>query len=195
MDTVKGFLTSLKKNANRYLVPFLVWFIGFEVLIQGRCNRNILSGLDMLFHNVDGGLWFLWVVFVLSIVASLCNYCVATCKTVSGRILSSIVACIVFLCLIISIIVLTRNLNTLGIKLVLYYAEFYGLVWLMKWTQQYWIGIVTKYKELLLFVSLIVMMVIVYNFDLYNCPDNLFYIGLRMMLASQEMRFCMLRRS
>lgn len=53
--------------------------------------------------------------------------------------------------------------------------------WLMKWIQQYWLEFMTKHKDFLFFISLIVTMIIVYNFDLYNCPDTLFYIALRLL--------------
>ena len=44
-----------------------------SVLLLGNYERNVLKGLDILVWRVDGGLWFIWVVFILSLIMGLCN--------------------------------------------------------------------------------------------------------------------------
>lgn len=57
-----------------YALPFFSWFVFIDVLLLGKQDRNLVFGSKHLMNHVDSGLWFVWVVFILSIIAILCNY-------------------------------------------------------------------------------------------------------------------------
>lgn len=61
-------LAGYRKSAERYLLPFLAWFVLISVLLLGDYERNVLTVLSSLAWRVDGGLWFIWVVFILSLI-------------------------------------------------------------------------------------------------------------------------------
>lgn len=73
VENKKKLMNSYRKSVERYLLPFFSWFILISVLLLGNYERNVLKGLDILVWRVDGGLWFIWVVFVLSLIMGLCN--------------------------------------------------------------------------------------------------------------------------
>ena len=58
----------IKKRLMHYILPFFSWYIVVYVLLRGFYNRNVFEALKILVNNVDVGLWFLYVVFVLSVV-------------------------------------------------------------------------------------------------------------------------------
>ena len=58
----------IKRRLIHYILPFFSWYIVVYVLLRGFYNRNVFEALKILVKNVDVGLWFLYVVFVLSVV-------------------------------------------------------------------------------------------------------------------------------
>ena len=58
-----------KKRAIHYMLPFFSWFVVVYVLIRGFYDRNLVRAITTLINNVDVGLWFLYVVFVLSVIS------------------------------------------------------------------------------------------------------------------------------
>lgn len=166
------------KNAEHYALPFLTWYVGITTLLLGYNDRNVIAGLRGLFMRVDRGLWFLWVVFILSIVATFCNLAMSKGRNEIQKVsllILNCVASIVFL----GVLARLFSVNFMGIKYVLYYAIFYGFGWLIKemgdWGKKYW----ERYKEYILFVCLLIFLIIVYNYDLYHCGDDLISIVLR----------------
>ena len=75
------------------------------------------------------------------------------------------------------------NINFLGIKYVLYYSIFYGLGWFTHWTQNWWKQWWPKLKSVITFCSIDVILAIIYNYDLYHCPDDLKSVALRCIAA------------
>lgn len=64
VESGKKLRTGYRKSVERYLLPFLSWYVLVSVLLLGDYERNVLKGLSNLACRVDGGLWFIWVVFV-----------------------------------------------------------------------------------------------------------------------------------
>ncbi len=170
---------SIRKNAQRYLLPFLSWWILFSVLLLGGCNRNLLYGIQTLFQHVDGGLWFLWVIFCLSILASVVNRILSLDANNIFKALYLIVACGLFYGMLLVIVVISHNMNIFGIKYILYYSIFYGFGYCIKWTISIWKPLWNSSKSIMVFVSIVVFLAIVYNYDLYHCGDDLTSIVLR----------------
>lgn len=134
---VKKMLVGYRKSVERYLLPFLTWFVLISVLLLGNYEHNVLTGLNRLAWRVDRGLWFIWVVFVLSLIMGLCNLIrskvngfvkqlVAVAITVGGMLWNS--AC----CGKTDICKFPRN-------------QIHSLLWLILWT-----GLVYKVDTILL---------------------------------------------
>ena len=164
--------TGIKKSAIHYLMPFLSWYVLISVLLLG--DKNFGKGLNALIHHVDVGMWFLWVIFVLSIIATFCNAAL-TKKSAIHFLLSIIIG----FGILGGIVVATRDINFLGVKFILYYSIFYGFGWLLKWTKKYWKPIWPRIKNWLYIISVIIFAAIVYNVDLYHIEDNVTGIALR----------------
>ena len=158
-------------------MPFFTWFLLISVLLLGRFDRNPITGIGVLLTHVDGGLWFLWTVFVLAIVATFCNLAVSKGKTIGRQIAGVLIACAVFFGALLGLGMMF-GLNFLGIKYILYYAVFYGFGWLARATEGIWRQWM-KGKNVLLFICLVIFLAIVYNFDLYHTGDDVKSILLR----------------
>ena len=163
----------------RYFIPFISWFFLVDVLILGKYKRNFLIGFESLISHPEYGLWFLWVVFVLSIVINVCNYiftrhnalvkCIGTGVVFFGSLLALAVMSIIY-----------GNTSFLGMKYVLYYSLYYYVGWLMKCINP---SIPNGIKEIALCFFVVLFFYIVLNYDLYHCEDNVFSIGLRIIAA------------
>ena len=163
------------KSAEHYALPFFSWFLLISCLLLGDFDRNPAKALTTLLNRVDYGLWFLWVVFVLSIIATLCNRAYSCGR---GRIIKT-GAVLVFCVGILSAVGIKIGINFLGIKFIFYYAVFYGFGWLAHWTQGLWNKWWPKVRNIVAVLSLMVFIAIIYNYDLYHCGDDLISIGLR----------------
>ena len=162
-------------SAQHYALPFFSWFILINCLLLGAYDRNPVTAVSTLLTHVDGGLWFLWVVFVLSIMATLANYMLMGGK---GKILRMAVVLIICFGLLTGVGI-AFGINFLGIKYILYYAVFYGFGWLLKWTEEWWKQWWPKVSSIIIAIALIVFLAIIFNYDLYHAPDNLIGIALR----------------
>ena len=61
-------------SMQHYALPFLSWWFLVSVLLLGGFDRNVLTAANHIAFHVDSGMWFLWVVFILSIIANIYNY-------------------------------------------------------------------------------------------------------------------------
>lgn len=87
--------------------------------------------------RVDSGLWFICVVFVLSLIMGLCNLIRGKTNDFVKQLV--IVAVTVDVCYgVLLVLAKLTSINFLGIKFVLYYGLFYGLGWFIRWTQIFW---------------------------------------------------------
>ena len=178
MESGKKLRTGYRKSVERYLLPFLSWYVLVSVLLLGNYERDVLKGLSNLACRVDGGLWFIWVVFVLSLITGLCNL-------IRGKLIGFVkqltaVAVIVGVCYSV-FLVLTKltSVNFLGIKFILYYGVFYGLGWFIRWTQIFWEKQKPFFYDTLAFICICVFAAITFNVNLYLIDDNQVGITLR----------------
>ena len=175
IGSIRAARERILRSARHYALPFLSWFLLIDVLLLGKANRNPLAGIGQLFRHIDGGLWFLWVVFVLSIVGTLANFALSAEKRriiKTGTILTICLGLLVGMGLVCGI-------NFLGIKYILYYSIFYGFGWLVKWSESWWKHWWPKVKDITLFLCLVIFLAIVFNYDLYHTGDDLVSISLR----------------
>ena len=167
------------QSSEHYALPFFSWFILIDVLLLGNNGRNPITGLALLADHVDGGLWFLWVVFVLSIIATLADLTLS-CK--SGRIYKTVLVLLVYFGVLL-LVGKMAGISFLGIKYILYYAIFYGLGWLVKWTEGWWRKWWGKASNTLYFISFLIFLAIVFNFDLYHADDEIVSIIVRAVVG------------
>lgn len=175
-------ITNLKATSKRillssqhYALPFLSWFLLINVLLLGKNGRNPITGFTNLMTHVDVGLWFLWVVFALSVIAAFANFALSSGR---GRIAKTAAVFIVCFGGLLAAGKLF-GLSFIGIKYILYYAIFYGFGWLVKWTEDIWKPWWRKIANTVYFICLIVFLGIVFNFDLYHTGDGLVSIAMR----------------
>ncbi len=171
-DAIKRFLIS----AQYYLLPFLSWFVFIDVLLRGKYDRNPLFGLQKIFTQIDVGLWFIWVVFVLSIIATLMNLALSSRHGI-------IKACfILFACFgVLCFLARLFGVSFLGIKFILYYSVFYLFGYFLKNTEVKWKKIIPSVKNVMTFLCLFVFLAIIFNFDLYHNDDDIVGIIIRII--------------
>ena len=162
-------------SAQHYAVPFFSWFILVNCLLLGNYDRNPLTAIMMLSNRVDRGLWFLWVVFVLSIVATFANYTLGKEKV--GILKTAVVLIVCFG--VLAGLGIAFGINSLGIKFILYYAIFYGFGWIAHKTEDWWKTWWPSIENAVVAVALFIFLAIVYNFDLYHAADNVVGIVFR----------------
>lgn len=180
ISTGRKLLEIYKKNMGRYFIPFLSWFVLVNILLLGEYDRNIFKGLSILFNRVDVGLWFIWIVFVLSLITGLCNFIREKLNTsIKSFFAVGGVYCVAY-CLLLGIASL-KSTNYIGIKYILYYGLFYGIGWFLRWTQFFWNKKSEKFYEIVAAVCICIFAVIVFNVNLYLIEDNLVGISLRFM--------------
>lgn len=172
-----------RKSAERYLLPFVTWFILISVLLLGNYEHNVLMGLNSLVWGVDRGLWFIWVVFILSLIMGVCNL-------VRGKLIGfvkqlTVVAVTVGVCYgVLLLLAKLTSVNFLGIKFILYYGVFYGLGWFIRWTQIFWEKQKPFFYDTLVFICICVFAAITFNVNLYLIDDNLAGITLRFIAGA-----------
>ena len=175
IGTVKELGRRLLLSVQHYALPFFSWFLIVDLVILGKWNSNPSKALHTLMYNVDGGLWFLWVVFVLSIITSFANISLSIGKI---RVLKAgFVGAVCYLILL--AIGYFKGLDFLGIKYILYYSIFYLFGWFIRWNEGLIKKIYAKYGNVIDAVCLLVFLYIIFKYDLYHSSDDVFYIALR----------------
>ena len=176
IETTQELSKRIIASMQSYALPFLSWWFLVNVLLLGDFNRNALAAAEHIIFHVDSGMWFLWVVFVLSILAIICNWICSwnttylVVKTVTGAF-----AILGFL----GIMGILFGIKVIGIKFILYYSIFYGCGWFLHKTQSTFERIIEKYSGLLVFIAIVCFSAIVLNYDLYHCEDSSSSIALR----------------
>ena len=165
-------LAGYRKSVERYLLPFLTWFVLISVLLLGNYEHNVLTGLSSLAWRVDGGLWFIWVVFVLSLIVGLCNLIRGK---VNGFVKQLVTVAVTFGGSYGILLVLAKltSVNFLGIKFVLYYGLFYGLGWFIRWTYSFWEKQKTVFYDTVAFICICIFAATTFNVNLYLIDDNI----------------------
>lgn len=176
--SVKELINSAWKSSYRYFIPFLSWLFIVSTLILGKHNRNIITALTFIIRNVDSGLWFLWVIYILSLFAGIANYYINKEK-VFTRFAGTTVTWLL-LYAICAFLAIKEGYSFCGVKYILYYSIFYLIGYFIHAFEEIWI---TRIKEsgyqIVAFICMFIYIGIIFNFDLYRCNDNLIGIVMR----------------
>lgn len=159
-----------------YALPFLSWWFLVNILLLGDFNRNVVAAAEHITFHVDSGMWFLWVVFVLSILVTICNYICS--QNTECLVVKTAASALVMLGLL-GIIGILFGIKVVGIKFILYYSIFYGCGWFLHKTQNILKQLIEKYTGLIVSVAIVCFSAIVFNYDMYYCEDSLISIALR----------------
>ena len=134
MDILRGGFTTtqIAKKAKYYLIPFCSCFLISEVLIRG--NTDLLARLEYLAFHLESSLWYLFVLFELSLVHMIAvTIATKVCKNGICNLKSLVVYSIFYGVFLVpfAILALTVGTTFFGGKFVLYYSLFYwlGFAW------------------------------------------------------------------
>lgn len=183
VGSFKKLLSIYRKNMEKYLLPFLSWFILVSVLLLGGHERNILKGLISLAWRVDIGLWFIWVVFILSLGMGLCNLVREKAKDCVKQLVAVAITAGTSYGILLFLAKMT-SIHFLGIKFILYYGLFYGLGWFTRWTQAFWKKQKLFFYDTLAFICICIFVAIVFHVNLYLIEDDLTGIALRFIAGA-----------
>lgn len=183
--TIKDIGRNIYNKVRSYGLPFITWYFLINILLLGKNDRNIYKALKEIIYHVDSGLWFLWVIMILGIFASIINYCLTIKrknKSLINRYGYAIGAGILLYggAIIIGKIM---GLQFLGIQYILYYSIYYWLGFLIKINHNMIVGFYYRNKSIIGFICTIIYLTIVFNFDLYRCNDNILSIIFRILSA------------
>lgn len=184
IDSYKTLVMNFKKNCCRYLLPFISWFFLISVILLGRFEGSLLNGGAALIQHVDNGLWFLWVTFILAIIASFVNLLMSKNNLGPGKLIVAIAFFLVFG--IATAFVMTRKgISFLGIKYVLYYGVYYAIGYHVNKHNILSLLVEPKHKlyKILSAMSFSMFLFIVFNIDLQSGADNFTNILIRFFAA------------
>lgn len=163
-------------SMQHYALPFLSWWFLVTVLLLGCFNRNVLAAAEHITFHVDSGMWFLWVVFILSILATICNY---ICSQNATHLVVKTATSVIAMLGLLGVIGILFGIKFIGIKLILYYSIFFECGWFLHRTQNVFKQLIEKYSGLIVFAAIVCFSAIVFNYDLYHGEDSLISIALR----------------
>ena len=157
----------LKKYTLHYLIPFFSWWFIVSTIMLGRNNRNIIRSVSELFERVDRGMWFLWVLFILSIIFTFANYFMNKQKK-SSKAIGLVGIGMVFFAVIV-FIVRKMGVNAFGIKLIIFYFGYFFIGWLFGSYREKNIYVVSnKMSKIISCISLGCFIYITFNYNLYT---------------------------
>lgn len=172
------------KRLIHYMLPFFSWYILVYVLLRGFYGRNIFQAIDVLINNIDVGLWFLYVVFVLSAVCILANMICYKLKIYSK---TGLVSVFMGGGILFPLLILGRfnGMRFIGINLLLYYYLYFSLGYLLFYNRKI-IKTIVESKIVLMFLNIIagiVFCIIVFNYNIEQAPDSVIGICIRVIAA------------
>lgn len=180
------FFKTLRKNARAYLIPFISCFI-VGVLFFHRSSGNLFEGAQHLIYHLEDSLWYVFVLFVLSVVHVIsCEFSNKLTKANANSIKYSAIYTFAFICLLLPWVCFAVIFGTtfLGAKYVLYYSIFYlvGQLW-RRFGNRIYAFVSIKYPFLIqavLALSILMFTYIVTNFGLKLIDDNILGITIRL---------------
>ena len=176
-DTLSQLQHDCGKKAICYLVPFFSRILLFNFIFD-KGGEPVLKHLITVLKTVDSGLWFLWVLFILSINNDIASFLI---KNKSKPFYSLLRESLVFFLLLIpwGLELFVFKVNYLGPKLIIYYSIFYYIGKLLKPLIE-----TNKFRwftELLYPISLILGLVFACKYPIASLDDSFTSILIRLI--------------
>lgn len=184
VPTIRDAFRNIAIKMSRYLLPFISWYTLVNILLLNRVG-NIRSAYSALLYNVDIGLWFLWVLFVLGVISTICDYILTKTKKIVSSVLKICLLGVICVGMLLAI-AYRFSLSFLGIKYILYYAIYYAIGYILGKEKN---GI-KKYlngnsivKDIIYLCCAVIFMTIIFKFDLFKSEDTVLSIFIRLTAA------------
>lgn len=179
---IKDLKKILIKHTKSYLIPYLSYFIIFQIIVL---NAYSFSDLNMIITKITNGLWFVFVLWVYSVISSLVKYIIRNVVNYYKYIYLYILCFILFLLPFFGIAVFV-TLDFMGSKLILYYSFYY----LLGNCIGYFKHILNKDNKALILIhdygfltSIITFLFIINKWSLLLIDDNLIGIIIKIIAA------------
>lgn len=174
-------LNFIKKRTIAYLSPLVIW----TFLVRGVIfNQYYFFDLNYMIWHMDAGYWFLWMIWVISMIYGLGEFFANKLNKKFDRAERSVAIIImVFLLSIFTLAVLSYfiGINFLAIKLILYYIPFFviGLIYSRINHKK----IVRKSKNLVIALCLGVWIALIVRYDFLGMEDSIWGIAIRFVAS------------
>ena len=167
----------IKRRTISSLVPWFTWTIIVKGVLVG--NYDLLNPLWLCYH-IDGGFWFLFVLWLITMVYGVARFFAERMDT---QLKQTIVFTVLYgICMMLfAALALVFGPSFLGMKYTLYYMLFYyvGYMWsvyskrLLQWRHEH------ECRTLVVAASFILYVILVSRFNFASGEDNLIGILLR----------------
>jgi len=169
-----NYKTIIIRRFRQLIVPFLLWSL---VLILLNDHLSIET-IESYILYPDKGLWFLWVLFAISIVFLGCN-CLAEVIRVKHELI------VLATCLLLIVIMIMLDIRVFGFQFLAYYFLFYAVGY---FSNKYKKALITENKFLLIALSLC-WFILAWFWKMHDLPSWLKTIPLPSSLVQYAYRF------
>ena len=170
----KTFFSIIYRRFRQLIVPFILWSI-LLMLIKSRLSFN--NAIDLLLHP-DGGLWFLWVLFIINVFIIFGIW-------VAERIQIKEEYLIVGIGLLLAGLMVVFDIRMFGFQFIAYYYLFYTLGYLLNKHNNH---LATKNKLVIILLTL-VWFVLAWFWNMHQLPYFLNSLPLPHSLIQYLYRF------
>lgn len=180
----------LLNRARTCILPFIVYYFLFCTLMRGEHERNIMVAAENLLFNMQDSLWFLYVLFVLSITMGIASYLAhrITSKSVCVDFPQALTI-VLFGIMLLPWVVLAKyvSLSFLFSKYLLYYSLLMALGAI---SRKFVLRVLPAYHnknsvlyEITTCAITIGFIYIILNYKLFSIADNIMGIAIRLGAA------------
>lgn len=171
---ITHYLSIIYRRFKQLVVPFILWSV---LLLLINTSLSFKNAIALLLYP-DGGLWFLWVLFIINVFFIFGSWVAERLKIKEDYI-------IVGIGLLLVGIMIAFDIRMFGFQFIAYYFLFYSLgYFLNKFNEQ----LVTKNKFVIIILSL-VWLVLAWFWNMHKLPDFLSAIPLPGTLMQYIYRF------
>jgi len=181
---LKSFFVRIWKRTYSLLLPFAVWTLLRYVAV---CDSQSFVGfiLDVFYHT-ESWYWFLvslWCINLLFAIASLISFWLSKGKETLFVILQIVFLVILFVLL--AVIGKVVGLQTLAIKLTLYYLPFFCLGYYVNRFGRKFLSnhLLSKIINIGIVVVFVVYSILITRYSVIGMPDTLRWIALRVLIS------------
>lgn len=163
------------RRFRQLIIPFFFWTV-IMLIVE---NRLTLRGLtNSILYPDGGGLWFLWVLFFISVLFLLCSELAERTRIRQEVIIFST-------CLMLVVLMVLFEIRVLGFQFIAYYLLFYSLGYYL---HRYYDIILTNNK-LVILILIFIWGVLAWFWQMHDLPEPLNRIPLPSSIIQYGYRF------